>query len=119
MRNKNAPATKSSWSITGNFPPLFMLILLLTKLLHKSPNNAPNVKQKRITKKLGKKLKLGNAMLSAEYVWIKPMPIPKTIPPISPFHVFPSPKTLFPSKNFFPKSTGVPPPAITAKEFAA
>ena len=47
-----------------------------------------------------------------------PAVIPMKVPDISPRHVFPSPRIRLPSRQFFPKSIGVPPPTRTALALA-
>ena len=47
-----------------------------------------------------------------KYPCIAPTNVPKSVPPMRPLNVTPSPIHLTPLESLFPKSTGIPPPNI-------
>lgn len=105
--NRIAPTMKSIWSITGSKSPGASPILLFIKAPAKSPNKAPRDKIRP------KKGEYPKNLLS-----IKPTAVPMNRPAKKPRKVLFFPKIGFPSKKFFPKSMGRPPPRTTGMAFA-
>ena len=106
------------WSRIGAGPPGLMFSLLFIKEPSKSPAWAPTLSRKAIIMhKLGVVFSKIGITSNNEYT-NSPVNVPHAIPASNPLHVLFFPKIGLLSRNFFPKSIGVPPPKITGVPFA-
>ncbi len=106
------------WSSTGAGPPGLIFNLLFMNEPSKSPKCAPTLSKKAIA--IHRLIEIGSkiGITSNNRYTNRPAKVPHAIPANNPLHVLFFPKIGLLSKNFFPKSIGVPPPKITGVPFA-
>src|SRR5947208_271682 len=118
---RSAPTTKSYWSRTGAFAPRGLCIRRLRNAPTRSPRSAPKARTAEAPNATpidpNDQVEFGAKRLNGT-VKSKPKNAPASVPPTSPRHVFPSPKSRSRSRRVRPKSMGVPPPKTTAIGFA-